>query len=59
MAYLNFAEGELLQAPTAAPAKKAGFSALERSVIATSRGDRLSSLDQPGRSRAQTERRAA
>ncbi len=49
MAYISFAEGELLQAPRANSAQQAGFSALEWSVIALARRDPLSSLNQPGR----------
>jgi hypothetical protein len=49
MAYISFAEGELLPAPSTAPAQAASFSALEWSVIALARRDRLSSLNEPGR----------
>jgi hypothetical protein len=49
MAYMNFAEGELAQAPQLASPKKASLSALEWSVVALARRDRLSSLGQPGR----------
>jgi hypothetical protein len=49
MAYVSFAEGELLQAPRTSSAQQPGFSALEWSVIALARRDPLSSLNQPGR----------
>ena len=48
MAHISFAEGELLSAPSTAPARAASFSALEWSVVALARRDRLSSLNQPG-----------
>jgi len=57
MAYLNFTElqGSPIAAPadavvaTAARVTETGFSALEWSVVAIARNDRLSSLEEPGR----------
>ncbi len=49
MAFISFAEGELLHVPAGSTAPAASFSALEWSVIALARRDRLSSLGQPGR----------
>jgi hypothetical protein len=49
MAYISFADGEFLHASRTAPARQASFSALEWSVVALARRDRLSSLNQPSR----------
>jgi hypothetical protein len=49
MAYISFADEELLHASRTAPAPQANFSALEWSVVALARRDRLSSLHQSGR----------
>jgi hypothetical protein len=49
MAFISFAEGELLHAPAPSVAPRPSFSALEWSVIALARRDRLGTLNQPGR----------
>lgn len=54
MAYLNFTplEGTLVATPAdvvAAPRTATGFSALEWQVVAIAQGDRLSSLEKPGK----------